>query len=122
MWSALKIFLDSTVLVDVERKKEDALDLVKNMVANDEELLISSVTISEILTGAYFRGEHKNLTDARMLFSQFTLVELGTKIADKIAQYSAILLRNGTPVDFKDVAIAATFAVTKSDFLLTQNK
>lgn len=118
----LKIVLDSSVLIDIERKNEEALELIEDMSSNDEELIISAVTVSEILTGTYYRGGRESLAVAKTLLAQFRLVPLDAEVADKTAQYVAFLLRNGSPVDFKDVAIAATFTVTKSDFLITQNK
>lgn len=118
----MKILLDSTVLIDIERKNEEALELIENMSSNNEELIISAVTVSEILTGAYYRGGREGLAAAKTLLAQFRLVPLDAEVADKTAEYTAFLLRNGSPVDFKDVAIAATFAATKSDFLITQNK
>ena len=114
--------LDSTVLIDVERKNKDALDLVKSMLANNEELIISTVTISEVLTGVYYLGKRESLLDAKAVLAQFSPAPLDAEVADKTAQFVAFLLKNGSPIEFKDVAIAATFAVTKSDFLLTQNK
>ena len=118
----LRIVLDSTVLIDIERKNKDALDLVKGMLANNEELIISAVTASEVLTGVYYIGKRESLLDARTVLAQFSTVPLDAEVAEKTAQFLAFLLRNGSPVDFKNVAIAATFTVTKSDFLLTQNK
>ena len=114
--------LDSTVLIDVERKNGDALDLVKSMLANNEELIISAVTVSEVLTGVYYIGKRDSLLDARTVLAQFLPMPLDAEVANKTAQFVAFLLKNGSPIDFKDVAIAATFAVTKSDFLITQNK
>ncbi|MBI2580440.1 type II toxin-antitoxin system VapC family toxin [Candidatus Woesearchaeota archaeon] len=118
----MRIVLDSTVLIDVERKNEEALELVKSMLANNEELIVSAVTISEVLTGVYYMGKRESLLDAKAVLAQFSPVPLDAEVADKTAQFAAFLLRNGSPIDFKDVAIAATFTVTKSDFLLTQNK
>ncbi len=118
----MRILLDSTFLIDIERQNEEAVALVESLIANNEELMISTVTTAEILTGAYFLGSRENISGAKTLFAQFSLVPLDGEIADKIAQYLAFLLKSGNPIDFKDVAIAATFAVTKSDFLLTQNK
>lgn len=120
--TALKILLDSTVLIDIERKNEETLELVERMTTNNEQLIISVVTVTEILTGVYFRGGRENLSEARTLLAQFLSVPLTEEVADKAAQYVAFLLNKRTPIDFKDIAIAATFSVTKSDFLLTQNK
>ena len=118
----MRIVIDSTVLIDIERKNKETLDLVKSLLANNEELIISTVTISEVLTGVYYIGKREGLLDARTVLSQFSPVALDAEVADKTAQFVAFLLKNGSHVDFKDVAIAATFAATKSDFLITQNK
>lgn len=118
----LKIVFDSSVLIEIERKNEEALELIEEMSSNNEELIISAVTVSEILIGAYYLGGRESLAAAKTLLAQFRLVLLDAEVADKTAQYVAFLLRNGNSVDFKDVAISATFAVTKSDFLITQNK
>ncbi len=118
----MRILLDSTFLIDIERQNEEAVALVESLIANNEEIIISTVTTAEILTGAYFLGSRENLSEAKTLLAQFSSVPLDEGIADKIAQYLAFLLKNGNPIDFKDIAIAATFTVTKSDFLITQNK
>jgi len=118
----VRILLDSTFLIDIERQNEEAVALVESLIANNEEIIISTVTTAEILTGAYFLGSRENLSEAKTLLAQFSSVPLDEGIADKIAQYLAFLLKNGNPIDFKDIAIAATFTVTKSDFLITQNK
>lgn len=118
----LKILIDSTVLIDIERKNEETLELVESMTANNEQLIISVVTVTEILTGAYLRGRRENLSEAKTLLAQFLSVPLTEEIADRTAQYLAFLLDKGSPIDFKDIAIAATFSVLKGDFLLTQNK
>lgn len=118
----MRILLDSTVLIDLERKNEDAVDLLKSMLANNEEVIISTVTIAEVLTGVYHLGRREGVLDAKAVLAQFLPVPLNSEVADKTAQFVAFLLKSGSPVDFKDVAIAATFAATKSDFLITQNK
>jgi len=118
----LRILLDTSALIELERRNEDAIALVKRLIANNEELIISTVTISEILLGVYFQKVHENVGEAKKLLSQFTWIPLDEKIADMTAKYEALLLAIGNQIEFKDVAIAATFAATKSDFLITQNK
>ena len=118
----MRILLDTSALIELERQNEDAIALVKSLIANNEELIISTVTISEILLGVYFQKAYENVGEARKLLSQFTWIPLDEKIADTTAKYEALLLAIGNQIEFKDVAIAATFAVTKSDFLITQNK
>lgn len=123
----MKIVLDSTVIIEFERKNQEALELVKDLIKNNEEILISAVSVSEALVGPYFSRDFKAaLTEINQIISQFIPVNLDLEIAEKIAQYWVYLISIGKPigkpVEYQDVAIAATFAVTKSDFLLTQNK
>ena len=118
----MRILLDTSTLIELERQNEDAIALVKSLSANNEELIISTVTLSEILLGVYFQKAHKNIREAKKLLSQFTWIPLDERIADLTAKYEASLLAIGNQIEFKDVAIAATFAATKSDFLITQNK
>ncbi len=44
------------------------------------------------------------------------------EIAEITGKISAYLISNGTPVEYQDVAIAATFVREKGDWLLTKNK
>ncbi|HLC73044.1 MAG TPA: hypothetical protein VJH20_00235, partial [Candidatus Nanoarchaeia archaeon] len=49
-------------------------------------------------------------------------INLDYQIAEKTAQYLAFLITEGRIIEYQDVAIAATFKITSSDYLLTLNK
>lgn len=119
----MKIILDSSAIIEIERRNIDCLELIKALLRNKEEVIISTVTLSEVLTGAYFKMDVKlALGEAKRVLSQFTSVILDQAVAEKIAEYSAYLTAQGRQIEYPDIAIAATFTVTNSDFLLTQNK
>ncbi|MBI2143912.1 type II toxin-antitoxin system VapC family toxin [Candidatus Woesearchaeota archaeon] len=118
----MRILLDTNVLIELERRNKEAAELLAELSASGEELLVSVVVVSELLTGPYLTGQERALASAKRLLSQFNVVELNQPITETIAQYMAYLASKGTPLEYQDVAIAATFAVTKSDFLITQNK
>ena len=119
----MRIVLDSSVVIELERKNHEAIELIKNFFKNDEEVLISTVAMSEVLVGPYFSSDFKDaMMEIKQIISQFSSVDLDAEIAGKIAQYWAYLISEDVPVQFQDVAIAATFTTTKSDFLITQNK
>jgi len=44
------------------------------------------------------------------------------EIAEIIGKLNAYLIANGLPIEYQDVAIAATFIREKGDWLLTGNK
>ena len=118
----MKILFDTSALIELERQNQEAIALVKGLITSSEEIVISTVTISEVLLGVYFQKAHEKIEEAKKLLSQFKWIPLDENIADVAAQYEALLLNIGNEIEFKDVAIAATFAATKSDFLITQNK
>ncbi len=119
----MKILLDSNVIIELERNNPEAIELVKELLKNDEEVLISTVAMSEVLVGPYFSNDFGGaMAEIKQIISQFTSVALDAEIAEKIARYWAHLITEDVPVQYQDVAIAATFAATKSDFLITQNK
>lgn len=118
----MKILFDTSALIELERQNQEAIALVKGLITSSEEIVISTVTISEVLLGVYFQKAYEKIEEAKKLLSQFKWVPLDENIADVAAQYEALLLNIGNEIEFKDVAIAATFAATKSDFLITQNK
>ena len=118
----MKILFDTSALIELERQNQEAIALVKGLITSEEEIVISTVTISEVLLGVYFQKAYEKIEEAKKLLSQFKWIPLDENIADVAAQYEALLLNIGNEVEFKDVAIAATFAATKSDFLITQNK
>ena len=118
----MKILFDTSALIELERQNQEAIALVKGLITSSEEIVISTVTISEVLLGVYFQKAHEKIEEAKKLLSQFKWIPLDENIADVAAQYEALLLNIGNEIEFKDVAIAATFAATKSDFLITHNK
>ena len=118
----MKILFDTSALIELERQNQEAIALVKGLITSSEEIVISTVTISEVLLGVYFQKAYEKIGEAKKLLSQFKWIPLDENIADVAAQYEALLLNIGNEIEFKDVAIAATFAATKSDFLITQNK
>ena len=119
----MRIVLDSSVIIELERRNQEAIELVKNLLKSDEEVLISTVAMSEVLVGPYFSSDFKGaMAEIKQIISQFSSINLDAEIAKKIAQYWAYLIAEDVPVQYQDVAIAATFTATKSDFLLTQNK
>ena len=84
---------------------------------------MSTVTVSEILTGSYLRKDYKTaVTKAERVLNQFQWVTLNGETAKLIAQLNAYLISQGQPIEYQDVAIAASFLLQCCDVLLTENK
>lgn len=119
----MRLFLDSTVLVDVERRRSETATLLESATRADAELGISVITVSEILLGAYLRRDaERAVLRAKEALGQFVWKEFDGDCADKAAQLMAYLRSAGRPIEYPDVAIAACFLASGSDHLVTENK
>jgi predicted nucleic acid-binding protein len=116
------VFVDTSIIVDVDRGKEEVIELCKQLTRTNSAL-ISTVSVSEILTGSYLRRDYQAAVNkAEKVLGQFRVVPLKEKVAKVIAQLNAYLISKGQPIEYQDVAIAASFLVECCDVLLTENK
>ncbi len=119
----MKIFIDTSIIVDVERGKEETAGLLELLIEKNNPVLTSVIVVSEIFTGTYLRQDYKKATKkAKELFSCFQIIPLDIEIAEIIGKLNAYLIANGLPIEYQDVAIAATFVREKGNWLLTENK
>jgi predicted nucleic acid-binding protein len=116
------VFVDTSIIVDVDRGKEDVIELCKRLTSTNSAF-ISTVSVSEILTGSYLRKDYNSaVKKAEKVLSQFRWVSLNAEVAKLVAQLNAYLISKGQPIEYQDVAIAASFLVECCDVLLTENK
>ncbi|MFH0837024.1 MAG: type II toxin-antitoxin system VapC family toxin [Candidatus Aenigmatarchaeota archaeon] len=119
----MNIILDTSVIVEIDRRNKEVIDVLKKLIDDDHRILVSTVSVSEILTGSYLRKDFKSsVLEAKRILGQFLWIDLDAKIAEKTAQYLAYLIADGDIIEYQDVVIAATFKITNSDYLLTLNK
>ena len=87
----MKIFIDTSVIVDIERGKEETAGLLDHLIEQNNSILISSVVASEIFTGTYLRTDYKKATKkAKELFACFQIVPLDMEIAEIIGKINAL--------------------------------
>ena len=55
----MKVLLDSSVIVEIDRKNKSVIDTVKNLIEKNHEIIISVATVSEVLVGPCLRGDFK---------------------------------------------------------------
>lgn len=116
------VLVDTSIIVDVDRGKEDVIELCKQLTSTNSAL-ISTVSVSEILTGSYLRKDYSTAVNkAEKVLSQFRWVSLNGDVAKVVAQLNAYLISKGQPIEYQDVVIAASFLVECCDVLLTENK
>ncbi|MBI1935473.1 type II toxin-antitoxin system VapC family toxin [Candidatus Woesearchaeota archaeon] len=119
----MKVVVDTSVVVELERKNKLVLELIKGLVERNSDLSISIVTLSEILAGCHLREDYEKASnEAKRVLSQFLWVDMDSDVAEKTAEYLAFLIKKGKIIEFPDVVIAATFNVLGGNYLLTLNK
>ena len=116
------VFVDTSIIVDVDRGKQDVIELCKKLTSTNSAF-ISTVSVSEILTGSYLRKDYRAaVKKAEKVLGQFRSVTLNGEAAKLIAELNAYLISKGQPIEYQDVAIAASFLLECCDVLLTENK
>ena len=119
----MKALLDTSIIVEIDRNSKETIDLIKRLIDKDHDILVSVVSVSEILAGSYLRKDFKKaLLEAKRILGQFIWIEMNAEIAEKTAQYLSYLIAEGKPIEYQDVVIAATFKATDSGYLVTLNK
>lgn len=119
----MRVLLDTSVIVEIDRLNKDVLALLKELTSKNVELVVSTVTISEILTGSYLsKRAKKAVLEAKKILSQFLWIDLDGEVAEKTGKLLAYLIIEGKMVEYQDVVIAATFFASHSDYLITLNK
>lgn len=121
----MKLLCDTSILVEIDRHKEEVVTLLQREVERGNELIISTVTVAEILTGAYLRKDVSSAQfTAKEVLNQFLWKEVDGEVAEWCAKLYAYLLleKKEKAIEYPDVLIAATFFASKSDVLLTLNK
>lgn len=119
----MKVLVDTSVLVALERRDPEVIELLKTFTRKNIDILISTVTVSEILTGSYLKKKQKKaVLGAKEVLAQFLWVDLDGAVAEKTGQILAYLITKGKPIEYQDVVIAASFIKSRSDYLITLNK
>ncbi len=118
----MRVLVDTSVIVEIDRQKQETVSLLKRLAAKSE-LLVSTVTVSEILTGSYLRRDvTASVVTAKEILNQFRWIDLDGAVAEKTGQLLAYLLTEKKSVGYQDVVIAASALIANADYLLTQNK
>jgi predicted nucleic acid-binding protein len=118
----MRVFVDTSVIVDIDRGRQEVIELCRRL-TKEHEVYLSTVTVSEVLTGSYLRRDAaKAVAKAKRVLGQFSWVNLDGAVAERTAQLNAYLIAEGQPIEYQDQAIAASCLTTNSDILLTSNK
>ena len=107
--------IDTDILIDHFHSHEAALAFMSSLAEMNERLVISVVTLTELLAG--MRSGEEDRTE--QLLSLFDVLSIDEIIARKAAEYLRAY-RHSHRIDFGDALIAATALVNDAD-LFTRN-
>jgi tRNA(fMet)-specific endonuclease VapC len=102
------IILDTDHCIAILRQRLD----LENHVAPDDELFITSITVSELTHGAdRSKRREDNLARLEVLFSAFTVLPFDEMAARRCGDLKAELEEQGEPLDDLDLQIASVALV-----------
>jgi predicted nucleic acid-binding protein len=111
--------LDSDRIIDALHSRQDALDLIIDLVADG--VAISVITVGELYEGAY-RGPRirGRLAELRQFVHRFPVLPVTESIIEVFAEHRAQLRAQGTMIADLDLMIAST-ALYHGLILVTRN-
>ncbi|HOW15959.1 type II toxin-antitoxin system VapC family toxin [Methanosarcina sp.] len=100
--------LDTSFIVDLLRGREEALQKLAEMEAQEIPLRTTEINVLELYRGAYLsRKTHQNLEEIKKLLECFQVLELEESVYEVFASLSARLLSEGKTIGVSDELIAA---------------
>ena len=115
--------LDSTFLIDIIRKKDDALSKLAEL--GHEKVYTTRINAFEILVGAFSIKSEKDtnirLAEILTIFQNLFVLELDEKSTLKAAQISGKLNREGIRIEPSDCLIAGIALSNGISAILTKN-
>ena len=115
------IILDTSIFIHSERSNQTISSILSN-ISTDEEVYISTATVSELLVGVYRANSEKRriirTAYVEKILASFVAIEITAPIARIHARIVADLLSRGQIIGVQDMWIAAT-AIHHGFFLLT---
>jgi predicted nucleic acid-binding protein len=119
----MKIMVDTSIIVEIDRQNRNVVEILRDLIRKNFDLVISIITVSEILAGSYLNKDpRKSVIRGKEVLNQFEWIEFDGEVAEKTGEMTAHLISKGKMVEFQDIIIAASFVTSHSDYLLTLNK
>ena len=121
----MRYLIDTSIIVEIDRHNHEVIRTLTKLLENGHELIISTITVAEILTGSYLRKDAKVAAlTAKEVLNQFLWKDIDGLTADITAKIYAQLIieKKHHSIEYADVLIAATCISSHCDKLMTLNK
>ncbi|HJH25254.1 MAG TPA: PIN domain nuclease [Methanophagales archaeon] len=114
------LIVDTDILIDLLRKKEYAVSLIKKL-EHGVELATSAINAFELYRGAYkSRNQEKNLASVKGLLNSLRILNTDEDSMEIAGKITASLERDGNMMDIRDLLIAS-IALVNGFGVLTNN-
>lgn len=114
------LIVDTDILIDLLRKKDYALSLIKKL-EEGVELATSAINAFELYRGAYkSRNQEKNLASVKGLLNSLRILNTDEDSMEIAGKITASLERAGNMMDIRDLLIAS-IALVNGCGVLTNN-
>lgn len=115
------VLLDTCFVIDLLRKRSEALDHLGQLLVNTEPMVISAATVFELHLGIA-RSERSESEHARVqaILTDVGIAEIDNSVAAKAGILRGDSLNSGSPIPTFDCLIAAT-AIELGEPLLTRD-
>jgi len=116
-----KVILDTTVLVDFIRNRQDAVAFVKNL-SEKHEICTTDINVFELYYGAYLSKQtDKNVAAIKGIINTIIVFSTTEESMEISAKLLADLDKKGQKIEIKDVLVAG-ICLLNSCPIATQNK
>jgi predicted nucleic acid-binding protein len=114
------LIVDTDILIDLLRKKDYAVSLVKKF-EEESELATSAINAFELYRGAYkSRNQEKNLASVKGLLNSLRMLNTDEDSMEMAGKITASLERDGNMIDIRDLLIAS-IGLVNGFWILTNN-
>ncbi len=113
----MKLFLDTDVIINILKKKQETIEKFKVLVDNNTDFFISPIVIAEIYHGAMLK-EYKQI---EQLFSFFKVLDINAEIGYCAGKYANEYSKAFNKISLEDYLIAGAVKVYNLQ-LWTYNK
>ncbi len=108
----MKLILDTSFLIELKKGNKKAIEVLENRKEQCEDLIVSGMTVYELLVGANYlwkkHGNTREMITVDEMLKTLTVVAVDSEVVRKAAEVKAELMLRGLDVPDLNVLITCT--------------
>ena len=120
--------VDTTVLVDIERGRNNIKKILENFSNQDEIFAISAITLRELFVGIGFtryklgtEASIKKVENIQKICNDFNIIDVSQEIFIRSGEKEGELIAKGISIGSEDIIIGITAELMKASLIITRN-